>query len=88
MDGYPKTIKLRKQVTVFWEIPVKHVKISAFDCTEAWVQILKIHLRTEGEVFKVGYGSEDTETKKLNTTIEILHPRKPAIASAIKLLVT
>jgi thymidylate synthase len=59
---------------------MKHIKISAFDCTEAWVQMLD-HLRTEGEDFKVGYGSEITETKKLNTTIEILHPENRPLLS-------
>jgi thymidylate synthase len=59
---------------------MKHIKISAFDCTEAWVQMLN-HLRTEGEDFKVGYGSENTETKKLNTTIEILHPENRPLLS-------
>jgi thymidylate synthase len=59
---------------------MKHIKISAFDCSEAWVQMLD-HLRTEGEDFKVGYGSEITETKKLNTTIEILHPENRPLLS-------
>ena len=32
------------------------------------------NLELKETTFKVGYGSEITETKKLNITIEILHP--------------
>jgi thymidylate synthase len=59
---------------------LKHVKISAFDCPEAWVQMLN-YLRSEGEVFRVGYGSEISETRKLNTTIEIMHPENRPLLS-------
>lgn len=59
---------------------MKHVKITAYDCTEAWVQILE-NLRVDGEDFRVGYGSEITETKKLNCTIEILHPENRPLLS-------
>jgi thymidylate synthase len=52
---------------------MKYLKISAFDCPDAWFQALN-HIWNEGDVFKVGYGSETTETKKLNLTIEIAHP--------------
>jgi thymidylate synthase len=52
---------------------VKHVKISAFDCPDAWFQALR-HIWNEGDVFKVGFGSEETQTKKLNLSIEITHP--------------
>ena len=52
---------------------VKHAKLTAFDCPDAWFQALN-QIWNEGDVFKVGYGSETTETKKLNLTIEITHP--------------
>ena len=52
---------------------MKHVKITAFDCPDAWFQALS-HIWREGDAFQVGYGSEVTETKKLNLTIEITHP--------------
>lgn len=59
---------------------MRHVKISAFDCPDAWFKTLK-QIWTEGETFKVGYGSEVTETKKLNLTIEIDHPEnRPLVA--------
>ena len=59
---------------------MKHVNISVFDCPEAWVQILN-RIRNEGEVFKVGYGSEISDTQKLNVTIEILHPENRPLVS-------
>ena len=59
---------------------MKHVKISAFDCPDAWVQTLN-RIRIEGDDFRVGYGSEITETKKINTTIEILHPEMRPLLS-------
>jgi hypothetical protein len=49
---------------------MKHVKITAFDLPEAWFQALT-HIWNEGDIFKVNYGSETTETKKLNLTNEI-----------------
>ena len=49
---------------------MKHVKISAFDCPDAWFKALN-SIWSEGDVFQVGYGSEETETKKLNLTLEI-----------------
>ena len=52
---------------------MKHVKISAFDCPDAWFKALNA-IWKEGDNFPVGYGSEETETKKLNLTIEIAHP--------------
>jgi thymidylate synthase len=54
-------------------LALKHVKISAFDLPEAWYQALS-HIWNEGDIFKVNYGSETTDTKKLNLTIEIEHP--------------
>lgn len=52
---------------------MKHVKIEAFDLTDAWKKTLRT-IQTSGTIFKVGYGSEVKETKKLNLTIEIEHP--------------
>ena len=52
---------------------MKHVKINAFDCPDAWYKTLS-EIWQKGEIFKVGYGSEATETKKLNLSIEIEHP--------------
>lgn len=59
---------------------MKHIKVTAFDCPEAWVQTLN-YIRTEGEDFTIGYGSELTETKKINTSIEILHPEMRPLLS-------
>ena len=36
---------------------------------------------TEGDDFQVGYGSEETETKKLNLTLEISHPENRPLVS-------
>ena len=52
---------------------MKHVKIRAFDCPDAWFQALN-RIWMEGDSFQVGYGSEITQTKKLNLTLEITHP--------------
>ena len=54
---------------------MKHVKIKAFDCPDAWFKTLNA-IWNEGDIFKVGFGSEETETKKLNLTIEISNPRE------------
>jgi thymidylate synthase len=59
---------------------MKHVKITAFDCPDAWFQALN-HIWNEGDVFNVGYGSETTETKKLNLSIEISHPENRPLVS-------
>jgi thymidylate synthase len=59
---------------------VKHVKIAAFDCPDAWFQALN-HIWNEGDVFRVGYGSETTMTKKLNLSIEISHPESRPLVS-------
>ena len=59
---------------------MKHVKIVAFDCPDAWFQALN-RIWQDGDVFKVGYGSETTETKKLNLTIEISHPNNRPLVS-------
>ena len=59
---------------------VKHVKIRAFDCPDAWFQALD-HIWKEGDLFRVGYGSEETETKKLNLSIEIKCPETRPLVS-------
>jgi thymidylate synthase len=59
---------------------LKHVKISAFDCPDAWFQTLN-KIWNEGDIFKVGFGSEETETKKLNLTIEIAQPKTRPLVS-------
>jgi thymidylate synthase len=59
---------------------MKHVKITAFDCPDAWFKTLN-QIWSEGETFKVGYGSEETETKKLNLSIEITRPENRPLVS-------
>lgn len=59
---------------------LKHIKISAFDCPDAWFKTLS-RIWYEGDVFPVGFGSEETETKKLNLTIEIEHPETRPLVS-------
>lgn len=49
------------------------MKITAFDLPDAWYQVLK-KIWDEGEPFPVRYGSEITDTKKLDITLEVLHP--------------
>lgn len=62
------------------ECALKHVKIRAFDCPDAWFQALN-HIWKEGDLFRVGYGSEETETKKLNLSIEIRCPENRPLVS-------
>jgi len=52
---------------------MKHVKISAFDCPDAWYKTLDA-IWNEGDFFEVRYGSEYAKTKKLNLSIEIAKP--------------
>jgi len=52
---------------------VKYVKIQAFDCPDAWYKTLR-EIWYNGDPFEVGYGSERSQTKKLNLSIEIAHP--------------
>lgn len=59
---------------------MKYVKITAFDCPDAWFKALN-SIWTEGDDFQVGYGSEETETKKLNITLEINHPENRPLVS-------
>ncbi len=59
---------------------MKHVKITAFDCPDAWFKTLE-QIWKLGDPFRVGYGSEVAETKKLNLSIEISHPEnRPLVA--------
>jgi thymidylate synthase len=59
---------------------MKHVNVEAFDCPDAWFKTLS-RIWSEGDVFKVGFGSEETETKKLNLSIEIAHPENRPLVS-------
>jgi len=59
---------------------MKHVKVTAFDCPDAWFKTLN-SIWTEGDDFQVGYGSEETMTKKLNLTLEIDHPENRPLVS-------
>jgi len=52
---------------------VRHVKIQAFDCPDAWYKVL-YEIWHNGDPFEVGYGSERSKTKKLNLSLEITHP--------------
>lgn len=52
---------------------MKHIKIQAFDCPDAWYKSLA-EIWKNGDQFEVKYGSEHSITKKLNLTIEITHP--------------
>lgn len=58
---------------------MKHVKITAFDLPDAWYQVLK-RIWKDGECFTVKYGSEATDTRKLDVTVEVSHPEiKPLV---------
>jgi thymidylate synthase len=52
---------------------LRHVLIKAFDCPDAWYKVLN-EIWYKGDLFEVGYGSETSETKKLNVSIEITNP--------------
>jgi len=52
---------------------VRHVKIQAFDCPDAWYKVL-YEIWHRGDPFEVEYGSERSRTKKLNLSLEIAHP--------------
>jgi len=54
---------------------MKHVKIEAFTIPSIWYKTLK-EIWDNGDIFVVGHGSEETETKKLNVTLEILKPEE------------
>ncbi len=53
--------------------PLKHVKVRAFDCPDAWYKALH-EIWHHGDFFEVRYGSECSNTKKLNLSIEVAHP--------------
>jgi thymidylate synthase len=59
---------------------MKHVKIAAFDCPDAWFKTLS-QIWNQGDIFWVGFGSEETETKKLNLSIEISRPENRPLVS-------
>ncbi len=52
---------------------MKHATITAHDIPDAWYKTLK-EIWTNGDPYQVKYGSEPSNTKKLNITIEIQHP--------------
>lgn len=52
---------------------MRHALIKAFDCPDAWYKVLN-EIWYKGDLFEVGYGSETSETKKLNVSIEITNP--------------
>jgi thymidylate synthase len=54
-------------------VSLRYAVIKAFDCPDAWYKVLN-EIWYHGDVFEVGYGSETTETKKLNVSIEITNP--------------
>ena len=54
---------------------MKYIKISAFDCPDAWYKALEA-IWAKGEVYEVCYGSEKAKTKKLNLSIEIIKPEE------------
>ncbi len=59
---------------------MKHIKISAFDCPDAWYKTLEA-IWSEGDIFEVCYGSERSRTKKLNLSIEIAKPETRPLVS-------
>lgn len=59
---------------------MKHLKIEAFNIADAWYKTVKA-IWYEGEIFNVGYGSEETDTKKLDVTIHISHPEEKPYAN-------
>ncbi|MDH5448622.1 MAG: thymidylate synthase [Candidatus Bathyarchaeota archaeon] len=52
---------------------MEYIKISAFDCPDAWYKTLNA-IWNKGDIFEVCYGSEYAKTKKLNISIEIAKP--------------
>ncbi|UCD96151.1 MAG: hypothetical protein JSV35_06560 [Candidatus Bathyarchaeota archaeon] len=52
---------------------IKHFTVTAFDCPNAWHKTLNV-IWEHGDTYEVSYGSECTETKKLNISIEIAKP--------------
>jgi thymidylate synthase len=59
---------------------LRYAHIRAYDIPDAWYRTL-YEIWSSGDVFQVGYGSEITETKKLNLSIEITNPEsRPLVA--------
>jgi thymidylate synthase len=59
---------------------MRYEHIKAFDIPDGWYKTLEA-IWTKGDPFYVGYGSEVTETRKLNLTLEIENPHvRPLIA--------
>ena len=59
---------------------MKYINVRAFDCPDAWYKSLS-EIWRNGDLFEVRYGSECSVTKKLNLSIEILHPEnRPLVA--------
>ena len=52
---------------------MKRISIKAFDIPDAYRQVLNA-IWYQGDKFVVGYGSEEKETMKIHTSIEISHP--------------
>lgn len=52
---------------------MKRSNIKAYDIPDAWYKNLK-EIWFNGDMYPVGYGSEETETKKMNVSIEITNP--------------
>ena len=52
---------------------MRYEHIKAFDIPDGWYKALE-KIWTEGDSFFVGYGSEVTETRKLNISLEIENP--------------
>ena len=59
---------------------MKYANIRAYDIPDAWYKTLW-EIWSSGDTFRVNYGSEITETKKLNLSIEIANPEiRPLVA--------
>ena len=59
---------------------MRYANIRAYDIPDAWYRTLW-EIWSSGDVFHVRYGSEITETKKLNLSIEITNPEtRPLVA--------
>ncbi len=59
---------------------MKYAVIKAFDCPDAWYKVLH-EIWHRGDIFEVEYGSERSNTKKLNLSIEIARPEnRPLVA--------
>ena len=59
---------------------MKHIKVTAFDCPDAWYKTLEA-IWNKGNLFNVSYGSERSKTRKLNISIEITKPENRPLVS-------